>query len=82
MKCLINKALPVPRKNKANCSIFFSFKIKWYPLYKYKENDIFIRKKTRDIEIYDIKLLDLIPIKYKYMLNVAEEHILGHLQKI
>ena len=56
---LINKALQkFQGKIKQTAPYFSALKLNGIPLYKYARNDIFIRKKTRDIEIYDIKLLD------------------------
>jgi len=56
---LINKVLQkFQGKIKQTAPYFSALKLNGIPLYKYARNDIFIRKKTRDIEIYDIKLLD------------------------
>ena len=56
---LINKVLhKFQGKIKQTAPYFSALKLNGIPLYKYARNDIFIRKKTRDIEIYDIKLLD------------------------
>ena len=55
----INKVLQkFQGKIKQTAPYFSALKLNGIPLYKYARNDIFIRKKTRDIEIYDIKLLD------------------------
>ena len=45
-------------KIKQTAPYFSALKLNGIPLYKYARNDIFIRKKTRDIDIHDIKLLD------------------------
>ena len=56
---LINNVLQKFKgKIKQTAPYFSALKLNGVPLYKYARNDIFIRKKTRNIEIYDIRLLD------------------------